>query len=62
LAARIHEEAAARGVTVGDAELVGLLPADAVIGAARGALGLPGFGRDRVVELRLLEPRMGRDE
>ncbi len=55
LAERIRAEAGVRGVTIRASELVGLLPADAVIGAARRTLGLPGLARDRVLELRLLD-------
>jgi glutamate formiminotransferase len=52
--ARVAEEAAARGVEVERAELVGLLPAAAVLGAAAGPLRLPALDASRVLELNLL--------
>lgn len=55
LAERIRAEAAVLGVEVVDTELVGLLPASAVVEGSRRALGLPGLTGDRVVELRLLD-------
>jgi glutamate formiminotransferase / 5-formyltetrahydrofolate cyclo-ligase len=51
----IVEAASTSGVAVGAAELVGLVPAAAVIGAARDPLGLGGLGPGHVLELRLLE-------
>jgi glutamate formiminotransferase len=51
--ARIAEEAQMRGVGVAGSELVGLIPAGAVVRAARTPLGLPGLDPDRVLELRL---------
>jgi glutamate formiminotransferase len=53
--ARITAEARKRGVEVGRCELVGLLPARAVVAAAARPLGLPGLDASRVLELRLLE-------
>jgi glutamate formiminotransferase len=50
----IVDEAASRGVVVRSAELVGLVPADAVIGAARAPLGLDALGPEHVLELRVL--------
>ena len=52
---RITAEAAARGVEVDGSELVGLMPAGAVVAAAGYALRLPAFDQSRVLELRLLE-------
>ena len=52
---RITAEASARGVEVHGCELVGLLPARAVVAAAARPLGLPGLDASRVLELRLLE-------
>lgn len=52
---RVREEAHARGVGVGGAELVGLMPAGAAVAAAGAVLGIEGFDSSRVVELRLLE-------
>jgi glutamate formiminotransferase len=53
--ARLAAEAAARGVDVAGAELVGLLPAAAVVSAAAPALRLPALDPSRIVELRVLE-------
>ncbi len=50
---RIALEAAARGVDVDGSELIGLMPAGAAALAAGRALLLPGFDRQRVLELRL---------
>jgi glutamate formiminotransferase len=52
---RIAAEARARGVEVAGSELVGLLPAGAVIAAARGPLLLPDLDAADVLELRLLD-------
>jgi glutamate formiminotransferase len=52
--ARVHAEAAARGAGVESAELVGLLPAAAVLAAAAAPLSLPGLDAGRVVELNLV--------
>jgi glutamate formiminotransferase len=50
---RVAAEAAAEGVAVEGAELVGLLPASAVVAAAAGPLRLPGLDASRVLELSL---------
>jgi glutamate formiminotransferase len=52
---RIEEEARVRGVAVAGGELVGLMPAGAAIAAAGARLGIRGFDRSHVLELRLLE-------
>jgi glutamate formiminotransferase len=52
---RIEREAAARGVEVARAELVGLMPAGAAAAAAGSALRIEGFDASRVLELRLLD-------
>ena len=52
---RVAAEAAARGVAVRDAELVGLMPAGAAAAAAGAVLRIEGFDPSRVLELRLLE-------
>jgi glutamate formiminotransferase len=52
---RISAEASARGVEVVGSELVGLMPAGAAVAAAGPALGIDGFDRRHVLELRLLE-------
>jgi glutamate formiminotransferase / 5-formyltetrahydrofolate cyclo-ligase len=52
---RVEEEARVRGVEVAGAELVGLMPAGAAIAAAGAHLGIRGFDRSHVLELRLLE-------
>ena len=53
--ARITAEAERRGVATAGSELVGLIPAGAVLEAAAPALGLEDLGPARVLELRLLE-------
>jgi glutamate formiminotransferase len=50
----IEREAAARGVEVAGAELVGLMPAGAAARAAGSALRIDGFDESRLLELRLL--------
>jgi glutamate formiminotransferase / 5-formyltetrahydrofolate cyclo-ligase len=55
IVARIRGEAAARGAEVLGSELVGLIPAGAVVEAAGSALGIAGFEPAHVLELRLLE-------
>jgi glutamate formiminotransferase len=50
---RVAAETAADGVTIESAELVGLLPASAVLAAAAGPLRLPGLDASRVLELSL---------
>ncbi len=51
---RIAAEAEARGAEVAGSELVGLMPAGAVVEAARRPLRLEGLDESRVLELRLL--------
>ena len=51
---RIETEAAARGVDVQGAELVGLMPAGAAVAAAGALLRIEGFDPSHVLELRLL--------
>ena len=53
--AAIEREAAARGVELAGAELVGLMPAGAVVEAAGASLRIDGFDASRVLELRLLQ-------
>jgi glutamate formiminotransferase len=50
---RVREEAAARGARVVASELVGLLPQQAALDAAREALQLPALGAGRLLEERL---------
>ncbi|HET8894797.1 MAG TPA: glutamate formimidoyltransferase [Gaiellaceae bacterium] len=50
----IEREAAARGVEVAGAELVGLMPAGAAMRAAGAVLRIDGFDASHVLELRLL--------
>jgi glutamate formiminotransferase len=50
----VAREAAARGAACESVELVGLLPAAAVLAAASGPLHLPGLDASRVVELNLV--------
>jgi len=52
---RIEKEAHSRGVELAGAELVGLMPAGAAVAAAGTVLGIRGFDRSHVLELRLLE-------
>jgi len=52
---RIRREASARGAEVVGSELVGLMPAGAALAAAGAMLGIEGFDRSHVLELRLLE-------
>jgi glutamate formiminotransferase / 5-formyltetrahydrofolate cyclo-ligase len=52
---RIRREASARGAEVLGSELVGLMPAGAALAAAGAMLGIEGFDRSHVLELRLLE-------
>jgi glutamate formiminotransferase len=52
---RIQAEAAARGVAVAGGELVGLMPAGAVVRAAARMLLLSDFDGSQVIELRLLD-------
>jgi glutamate formiminotransferase len=54
IVARVEREAAARGVGVQGAELVGLMPAGAAVAAAGALLRIKGFDASRVLELRLL--------
>ena len=50
----IEREAAARGVEIAGAELVGLMPAGAAARAAGAALRIDGFDASHLLELRLL--------
>lgn len=52
---RVEELAREHGVEVIDSELVGLVPEDAVIAAARSALRLAKFDRTQIIEERLKE-------
>jgi len=54
IVACIEREAAARGVEVAGSELVGLMPAAAIVAAAGPVLRIDGFDSSRVLELRLL--------
>ena len=54
IVATIEREAAARGVEVAGAELVGLMPAGAAAAAAGAQLRIDGFDASRLLELRLL--------
>jgi len=55
IVAAIEREAAARGVEVAGAELVGLMPAGAALRAAGAVLRIDGFDASDVLELRLLD-------
>jgi len=56
IVARTELEARARGVSVSNAELVGLMPAGAAAAAAGTVLRIDGFDATRLLELRLIEP------
>ncbi len=67
-AARLHEivgriaaEAEERGIEVAGSELVGLMPAGPAVEAAGELLRIDGFEASRVLELRLLEDRVGKE-
>lgn len=51
----VRTEAARYAVDIADSELVGLIPLDAVAGVARDALHLQNFGREQILEARLME-------
>jgi glutamate formiminotransferase len=55
IVAAIEREAAALGVEIAGAELVGLMPAGAAASAAGAALRIDGFDASRLLELRLLD-------
>jgi glutamate formiminotransferase len=55
IVAAIEREAAAQGVEIAGAELVGLMPAGAAASAAGTALRIDGFDASRLLELRLLD-------
>ncbi len=54
IVAAIEREAAARGIEVAGAELVGLMPAGAAAAAAGALLRIDGFDASHLLELRLL--------
>jgi glutamate formiminotransferase / 5-formyltetrahydrofolate cyclo-ligase len=56
---RIREEAAARGVSVLESELVGLAPAEAVAEVARQSLRFGRLDASAILETRLLEHALG---
>jgi glutamate formiminotransferase / 5-formyltetrahydrofolate cyclo-ligase len=51
----VRLEAERHGATIAGSEIVGLVPVDALLDAARFYLRLDGFRRDQTLELRLLE-------
>jgi glutamate formiminotransferase len=51
----VRAEAERHGVPIAGSEIVGLVPVDALLGAADFYLRLTAFRRDQVLELRLLE-------
>jgi glutamate formiminotransferase len=53
--ALVRDLAESYGVSITDSEIVGLVPQDALIGAARHALRLHEFDRDQILENRLLD-------
>jgi glutamate formiminotransferase len=58
---RIAAEAEERGIEVAGSELVGLMPAGPAVEAAGELLRIDGFEASRVLELRLLEDRVGKE-
>jgi glutamate formiminotransferase len=56
----VRREAERLGVAVGESELVGLVPADALSGQSPGALGLPGFRPGQLLEAQLPALRRAR--
>jgi glutamate formiminotransferase len=53
--AAVRDEAARRGIEVAESEIYGLVPAEALVDAARHSLGLAGFDITQVLDLRLLD-------
>ena len=51
----VRSRAAAAGVSVAESEVVGLLPQDALVRLARGVLKADAFGREQVLEARVLD-------
>lgn len=51
----VREEAAKYGAEILESEVVGLIPLDAIVDVARGALRLRGFTRDQILEAKLME-------
>jgi glutamate formiminotransferase len=51
----VREEAARRGIEVAEAEIYGLVPAEALVDTARQSLKLTGFDLSQVLDLRLLD-------
>lgn len=51
----VREEAARRGIEVAESEIYGLVPAEALVDAARQYLKLSGFDLSQVLDLRLLD-------
>jgi glutamate formiminotransferase len=59
---RIRVEAEKRGAAVLHSELVGLLPAEALVDVARGALRFQHIAATSVIETRVLEAALGADD
>jgi len=53
--AAVRDEAAQRGIEIEESEIYGLVPAEALIDAARDSLKLAGFDLSQVLDLRLLD-------
>ncbi len=51
----IQREATQYGVEIADSEIVGLVPLAAIADVARSALRLAGFGREQILEARLMD-------
>jgi glutamate formiminotransferase len=55
---RVRTEAARRGVSILDSEVIGLIPAGALAGTTPEALMLKDFTTDRILENRIQNLRM----
>jgi len=51
----VRREAATAGVAIAESEIVGLVPLDALMDAARAGLALRGFDRSQILETHLME-------
>jgi glutamate formiminotransferase len=51
----VRVEAERYGVAIAESEVVGLIPLDALLDAARASLRMRGFSREQVLEVKLME-------
>jgi len=56
---RVRELAARQGVAIASSEIIGLVPSEALVGAAARALALRGFEPSHVLERRIEEVAAG---